>query len=61
MFTQVLVQVVNITRKNVYQTDLFIYQSYFTKKVKKLLKWLLMKMCVSKKMWKLDRCVSGEM
>ena len=50
MFTQVLVQVVNITRENVYQTDLFIYQSCFTKKVNKLLKWLLMKMCISKKM-----------
>ena len=60
MFTQVLVQVVNITRKSVYQTDLFIYQSYLTKKVKKLLKWLLMKMCLSKKMWKLERCVSDK-
>ena len=25
MFTQVLVQVVNVTQKTVYQTDLFVY------------------------------------
>ena len=55
MFTQVLVQVVKILLSN-----LFIYQTYFTKNVNQLLKWLSMKMCVSKKMWKLERCLSDK-
>ena len=43
MFTQALVQVVNITWRNVYQLT-YSYQSYFTKKVNKLLKWLIMEL-----------------
>ena len=37
----------------------YLYQTYFTIKVNKLLRWL-MKMCVSKNMWKLERCISDK-